>query len=149
MRGTNLGGTYKARWDYWENDLNNGIPRDTFILTVINGAYDGPSAADKALLNNKHDASMYYSEQLALNPAEGFDSNISKVLNKVTADRGTVTSAMEVIDYAMNDPITVTGHSRQSGLVGLVMGIDLAVDVLRQPLTLPHSHYCRSVTQRR
>ena len=106
----------QAGWDYWENDLDNGLPRDTFILTIIYGAYGGPSAGDKSLLNNKHDASMYYSEQLTLYPEEGFDANISEVLNNVTADSGTVISAMEVVDYAMDNPITVTGIVENQGL---------------------------------
>jgi len=97
-------------WNYWENDLdNNGLPRDTFILSIINGAYDGPSAEDKALLNNKHFVSMYYAEQSSLHPEEGFDNNITAVLNEVGAAPNTVASAIDVIDYAMDNPITLTG----------------------------------------
>ena len=97
-------------WNYWENDLNNGSPRDVFILTVINGAYAPTGGAlDKALLNNKHDVSLYYTEQLALNPTEGFDSRIVDVLNRVSSDANTVTQAQSVIDYVMDQPVTLTG----------------------------------------
>jgi Ca2+-binding RTX toxin-like protein len=78
-------------WDYWENDLNNGSPRDVFILTVINGAYAPTGGADdKALLNNKNAVSLYYTEQLALFPTKDFDANISEVLNLVTKNPATV-----------------------------------------------------------
>jgi hypothetical protein len=97
-------------WDYWENELNNGLPRDTFILTVISGAYAPTGgASDRALLINKHDASMYYAEQSSLNPEEGFDDAITEVLNRVGADGDTVGRAREVIDYVMENPVTLTG----------------------------------------
>jgi len=97
-------------WDYWEGDLNHGTPRDTFIYTVIQGAYAPTGGAqDKALLNNKHDVSLYYSEQLATYPSEGFDYNIDKVLNRVTSDAVTVEHAKGVIDYVIENHITFTG----------------------------------------
>jgi hypothetical protein len=99
-----------AGWDYWENDLNNGVPRDVFIYTVIQGAYAPTGGAnDRALLNNKHDVSLYYSEQLATHSSEGFDYNIDKVLNRVTADAQTVGKAEAVIEYVIDNPITLTG----------------------------------------
>jgi methionine-rich copper-binding protein CopC len=99
-----------AGWDYWEGDLNGGAARDTFILAVINGAY-APSggADDRALLNNKHDVSLYYTEQLLLYPLEGLDQNIDTVLNRVSSDPATVAKAMEVIDYIMEQPVSLTG----------------------------------------
>jgi len=97
-------------WDYWGNDLNHGMSRDTFIYTVIQGAYAPTgSAADKALLNNKHDVSLYYSEQLAMHPSEGFDGKIDQVLNRISADADTVVRAEAVIDYVIDNPITLTG----------------------------------------
>jgi len=97
-------------WDYWERDLNNGSPRDVFILTVINGAYAPTGgASDRALLHNKHDVSLYYSEQLALNPTEGFDSHIVDVLNRVSSDANTVIQAESVIDYVIDHSVTLTG----------------------------------------
>jgi len=96
-------------WDWWENDLNNGVPRDVFIYSIIQGAYaPSGSASDKALLNNKHEVSLYYSEQLATS-AEAFDYSIDKVLNRVTADAQTVEKAENVIDYVVDNPITLTG----------------------------------------
>ncbi len=97
-------------WDYWENYLNHDAPRDVFIYAVIQGAYASTAgASDRALLNNKHDVSLYYSEQLATYPSEGFDPNIDKVLNRVTADPQTVEQAEALIDYVIENPITLTG----------------------------------------
>jgi len=96
-------------WNYWDNDLNHGTPRNVFIYTVIKGAFAPTgSASDKALLNNKHDVSLYYSEQLATS-TEGFDTNITQVLNRVNADDQTVKNAVNVIDYVIDNPITLTG----------------------------------------
>ena len=97
-------------WNYWATQLNNGLPRDTFILTVINGAYAPTGgASDRALLINKHGVSMHYAEQSSLNPDEGFDTAISAVLNRVTTDANTVSVAKEIIDYAMENPVSITG----------------------------------------
>jgi len=96
-------------WDYWEGDLNHGTPRDTFIYTVIQGAYATTGGAqDKALLNNKHEVSLYYSEQLATS-SEVFDESIDQVLNRVTGNAQTVEKAEAVIDYVIDNPITLTG----------------------------------------
>jgi len=98
-----------AGWDYWENDLNHGVPRDVFIYSIIQGAYaPSGSATDKSLLNNKHDVSLYYSGQLATS-AEGFDTSIAQVSNRVTADAQTVGKAEAVVDYVIDNPITLTG----------------------------------------
>lgn len=53
----------QAGFEYWLNDLNSGnISRDTFMLTVINGAKaaDG-SAADAEYIGNKAKLGAYYS----------------------------------------------------------------------------------------
>jgi len=94
---------------YWVNDLNQGVPRDVFIYSVIQGAY-APSGgtSDRALLNNKHDVSLYYSEQLATH-AEAFDNQIDQVLNRVTDEIETVARAKEVIDFVIADPLTLSG----------------------------------------
>ena len=52
---------------------------------------------------------MYYAEQSSLHPEEGFDNNITAVLNEVGAAPNTVASAIDVIDYTMDNPITLTG----------------------------------------
>ncbi|MEO1944493.1 MAG: DUF4214 domain-containing protein [Candidatus Thioglobus sp.] len=97
-------------WDYWEAELNNGMLRDIFILAVINGAYAPTGGAqDSALLNNKHDVSMYYAEQSMLQPEEGFDDSIVELLNKVTSDTNTVSVATDVIDFVFEDELTLTG----------------------------------------
>lgn len=77
---------------------------------MIQGAYAPTGgASDRALLNNKHDVSLYYSEQLATHPSEAFDNNIDEVLNRVTSDSQTVDDAEAVIDYVMENEITLTG----------------------------------------
>jgi hypothetical protein len=99
-----------AGLEYWENDLNRGVGRDIFIYSVIQGAY-APSGGvlDRALLNNKHDVSLYYAEQLALHPTEAFDAQINQVLSRITADAQSILQAVEVIDYVIENPITLTG----------------------------------------
>ena len=52
---------------------------------------------------------MYYAEQSSLHPQEGFDNSNTDVLNRVGADPATVDSAANVVDYAMDNPITLTG----------------------------------------
>lgn len=97
-------------WNYWENELNNGSPRDVFILTVINGAYAPTGgASDRALLNNKNAVSLHYTEQLSSFPTEAFDLGISTVLNRVTNNPATVNQGLAVIDHVMDNPITLTG----------------------------------------
>lgn len=99
-----------AGWAYWEGDLDKGVARDVFIYAVIQGAYaPSGSAADRDLLNNKHEVSLYYSEQLATHAGELFDDRIDQVLNRVTADGQTVVQAEGVIDYLIENTITLTG----------------------------------------
>ena len=99
-----------AGWDYWEGLLNNGFPRETFILSVIDGAYAPTGGdSDRSLLENKHDVSMYYVEQVSLNPEEGADNAISDVLDRVNSDHTTVDAAIAVIDYAFENPVDLSG----------------------------------------
>lgn len=96
--------------NFWENTLNAGSPRDVFINTVINGAYAPTGGAgDRALLDNKHAVSLHYTEQLSSFPTEAFDMGISTVLNRVTSNPATVNQGLAVIDYVMDNPITLTG----------------------------------------
>jgi len=107
-----------AGWDYWEGELDGGMAKDVFLLAVINGAYSPTGGADDAaLLENKHDVSMYYAEQTMLNPQEGFDEGISELLALVTSDVATVEAAENVIDYAFSDPLTLTGVLEDQALV--------------------------------
>lgn len=98
-------------WDYWSGRLDEGsVCRSGFILDVIEGAY-APSSGpeDRTLIDNKHDVSLYYTGQLAMQPQEGFDFAIVDLLDRVTGDADTVLSAEGVIDYAFDNPITLTG----------------------------------------
>lgn len=101
----------QAGFDYWKDELDGAMPRDSFILSVINGAYSPTGGAeDKALLINKHDVSLYYAEQSSLHLNEGFDDSINVLLSAVTSKTGTVATAQQVIDHAFeNDAITLTG----------------------------------------
>jgi hypothetical protein len=96
-------------WDWWTNELDTGHrQRSGFILDVIEGAYaptSGPE--DRTLIDNKHEASLYYSGLLSLQPEEGFDSTIATVLNRVTGDTNTVAAAERVIDYAFDHTATL------------------------------------------
>jgi VCBS repeat-containing protein len=97
-------------WNYWEGELNDGMARDSFLLNVINGAYAPTSGIeDRSLLDNKHDISVYYAEQSTIHPDEEFDSAINALLTKVTDDSTTEAAAREVIDYAFNNDVTLSG----------------------------------------
>jgi hypothetical protein len=101
----------QSGWDYWTGRLDEGsVYRSGFILNVIDGAY-APTAGpeDRTLIDNKHDASLYYTGRLALQQQEEFDYAIVDLLNMVSGDVATVAAAARVIDYAFDDPITLTG----------------------------------------
>lgn len=97
--------------DYWKAELDGGLARDSFILAVINGAYAATGGAeDKALLENKHDVSVYYAEQLSMDSDEGFDNHINTVLSNVTSDQKTSAVAKELISDAFeSESLTLTG----------------------------------------
>lgn len=101
----------QAGFDYWKNELDGGMARDSFMLTVINGVYAATgSADDRALLSNKHDVSRYYAEQSSLNPGEGFDNSINALLSQVSSNAETIETAKEIINHAFEDDIlTLTG----------------------------------------
>lgn len=105
-------------WDYWSGRLDTGsVYRSGFILDVIEGAYaptSGPE--DRTLIDNKHDASLYYTGQLAIHPQEGYDFAVVDLLNRVSGDVNTVAAAERVIDYAFNEPVTLTGVMTTPGL---------------------------------
>jgi hypothetical protein len=89
--------------DYWVAELDRGLPKELFILAVINAAYSPTGGEqDRALLRNKHDVSMYYVEQLMLHSDREFEYGISEVLSAVSFDTRTVEAAKEVIDYSID-----------------------------------------------
>ncbi|NIB44363.1 hypothetical protein HBA55_32515 [Pseudomaricurvus alkylphenolicus] len=96
------------------------MPKDSFILSVINGAY-APTGGenDRALLINKHKVSMYYVEQTVLDPHEAFDENINALISAVSSDASSVDIAKDIIDYAFeHDPLTLTGIVEDEALWG-------------------------------
>lgn len=110
-------------WDYWEGRLNEGLARDVFLLSVINGAYAESSGdEDRDLLGNKHDVSVYYAEQSALHPEEDFDDAINTLLNDVTGDDATEVSAKAVIDYAFANDVTLSGIMADQELLDQIWG---------------------------
>lgn len=114
----------QAGWNYWTNTLDQGLlSRDTFIFNVIEGAYAPTGgAADRDLLINKHAVSLYYVEQLSMHPRELFDAGITAVLNAVTGDSGTVEIARNIVDYVIENPVTLTGIVQDTHLWGSYWG---------------------------
>jgi hypothetical protein len=111
-------------WDYWSDRLDTGsVQRSGFILDIIEGAYASTSGPeDSALIDNKHDASLYYTGQLVLHPEEGYDSAVSDLLNLITSDENTTIAAERVIDYAFDTPITLTGVMSDQALFDSLWG---------------------------
>jgi VCBS repeat-containing protein len=105
-------------WDYWEGRLDEGLTRDIFLLSVVNGAYATTSGEDdRSLLGNKHDISVYYAEQSTLYPNEGFDEAINLLLNRVTDDANTALSAITVINHAFENEVTLSGIFEDQNLL--------------------------------
>lgn len=104
-----------AGWDYWGSvlngvDKNDVVQRGAFIAQVVLGAYAATSGdADLYMLTNKHDAALYYTNKLALQPQEQFDGGVGQLLQMVTGERVTVSKAEAVVDYAFDHSITLTG----------------------------------------
>jgi len=111
-------------WDFWTSGLDRGVTqRSDFIVDIIEGAYSSSSGPeDRTLIDNKHDVALYYTGQLVERPSEGWDGAIIDVLNLVTRDEGTVVSAERVIDYAFDNPITLTGVVANDALFETLWG---------------------------
>jgi serralysin len=105
-RGPDPGG-----WDFWTNGLDKGlVQRSDFILEIIGGAYNPDNPPDdRNLIDNKHDASLYYTGELALQPQEGYDIAIVDLLNLVNGNDNTVMASERVIEYAFDNPTTLSG----------------------------------------
>lgn len=115
-------------WDYWTNKLN-GLgktdlsDRGAFVAEVILGAYAPSSGAgDRDLLTNKHNVAMYYVNQLATQPEEGYDASINDLLAKLTSDNVTQAKAEDVIDYAFAQPVSLAGVVNDSVLLNSLWG---------------------------
>ncbi len=110
-------------WNYWEGRLDGGLNRDVFLLSVINGAYAPTSGdEDRNLLSNKHDVAVYYAEQSSVNSDEGFDSAINELLNLITDNADTAESAVDVIDHAFSNDITLSGIMEDQSLLDQIWG---------------------------
>ena len=110
-------------WDFWTNKLD-GLgttdlsERGAFVGELILGAYAPTSGEeDRGLLTNKHDIAMYYVNELALDPAEGFDASINDLLELVTGEPETAENAERVIDYVFEDSITLVGVMSDQALL--------------------------------
>ena len=93
------------------------------MAELLLGAYSPNSGPeDRGLLTNKHDVAMYYVNQLYQMPEEGYDSAINDLLADLMMDPATATKAMNVIDYAFQDPVTLTGIMSNQALLGILWG---------------------------
>ncbi len=115
-------------WDWWTakldglgvTDLND---RGAFVGELILGAYATTSGEeDRSLLTHRHEAAMYYVNQLSIMPAEGFDTAINTLLTRVTGDASTQDKAQEVIDHVFANPITLTGMMADQVLLDSIWG---------------------------
>lgn len=115
-------------WDYWTGVLNSKGQTDlndrgAFVGEVILGAYASTSGAeDRDLLTNKHEVAMYYVNQLALMPQEGYDSAINALLGKITMAPATRVQAEKVIDHVFSDPVMLTGLMSNQPLLDSIWG---------------------------
>ena len=115
-------------WDYWTGRLDGlGVTdlndRGAFVGEVILGAYASTSGEeDRSLLGNRHEAAMYYANRLAIDPHEGFDAGINALLLKVTGVAATEDKAGDLIDYAFDNPVTLTGIMTDPVLLDSIWG---------------------------
>ena len=116
-------------WDFWTAKLDkmgaSGLnERGAFVGELILGAYASTSGTeDQTLLTNRHDAALYYVNQLSSAPQEEFDAGINALLARVSGDPSTLTKAGEVIDYAFAHPVTLTGVMTDAVLLEQLWGI--------------------------
>ncbi len=115
-------------WDYWTGRLDGlGVTdlndRGAFVGEVILGAYSSSSGEeDRSLLSNRHEAAMYYANRLAIDPNEGFDAGINALVSKVTGDAAAQDRAGDVIDFAFDNPVTLTGIMTDQVLLDSIWG---------------------------
>ena len=104
-----------AGWDYWTDMLNElGVNdfggRGIFVAAVILGAYAPTSGPDdRDLLTHKHNVALHYVNRLSVSADEVYSPAIDALLALVNQQPQTQTSAKAVIDYAMDNTITLAG----------------------------------------
>jgi predicted RNA-binding protein with TRAM domain len=110
-------------WSFWEEQLNSGLAQDTFLMSFLNGAYaDTSGDEDRGLLDNMYEVATYYVEQIGDNPTEGMDSAINTLLDSLSANDDSVESAVDVINYAFNNDVTLSGIMEDQALLEQVWG---------------------------
>ena len=115
-------------WDYWTAELDaigktESLDPGIFVATVIRAAYAPTSGVrDREFLTNKHDVALYYVNGLAAHAHEEFDPAINALLSRVTDDSTSRDRAELVIDYALTNPLTLTGLMEDSALFQSVWG---------------------------
>ncbi len=85
---------------YWFNELiSKRIPKEQFIIAIINGAKDNSSASnDIKVLKNKIEVAKYFTLEKGLNDVE----LARKIMSEVTSDSSCVTKIKQEIDNAIN-----------------------------------------------
>lgn len=115
-------------WDYWTQRLDSlGTTdlseRGTFVAEVLLGAYAPTSGPDdRTKLTHKHDVALHYVNELSLQTQEIFDKRINDLLALVNLDPATRTKAIAVIDYALDNPITLGGVMDDVALFNSIWG---------------------------
>lgn len=92
-------------------------------MSFLNGAYAATSGdEDRGLLDNMYEVATYYVEQIGENPTGGMDSAINTLLDSLSANDESVESAVDVIDYALNNDVTLSGIMEDQALLEQVWG---------------------------
>ena len=93
-----------------ELGVNDFGGRGIFVAAVILGAYAPTSGPDdRDLLTHKHNVALHYVNRLSVSADEVYSPAIDALLALVNQQPQTQTSAKAVIDYAMDNTITLAG----------------------------------------
>lgn len=110
-------------WDFWTGLLDSLgdtalAGRGEFVGQLILGAYSPTSgAADRNLLENRHEVALHYVNKLVEEPSEGFDNAINDLLALVTDVDATQASALGIINHVFDDPVTLAGALADTSFV--------------------------------